>query len=401
MKKIVAAANVKDHGQKLNRWLDFIESDAEVILFRVPTGANAYKMFETLNDRGLRTTQADLVKTFLFGQADDRWAEAQTSWSGMLSTLSSLQGDDDDETDDEKVDLTVIFLRAALMCKQGFLTSGDVYEAIQTIVRGPTTAVTLMKDFERLARVYEATFYQDHEKWKPYPDAMRCAIQTVNDFNIKPLRPALLAIAAEFQAEEASKSFVWFASIGVRLLITIGTRTGSVEQTFAALAHKVCLGELKSAAEVKTFLADLIPTNAQFKQAFLTATVTSGPHARYYLRALENVARKGQQPWWVPNQDKEAMTLEHVLPLRPGDNWPQFTEDEVKAFAKRIGNLCLLPKTVNADLKNANQETKFAIYKETPYALTSQIAEAEIWNVDAICKRQVGLADLALKAWPL
>ena len=50
----------------------FSEHRAIVILLKVPTEANAYKMFETLNDRGLRTSQADLVKNYLFGESGDR-----------------------------------------------------------------------------------------------------------------------------------------------------------------------------------------------------------------------------------------------------------------------------------------------------------------------------------------
>jgi uncharacterized protein with ParB-like and HNH nuclease domain len=49
-----------------------------VVLVRVPSGANAYKMFETLNDRGLRTSQADLIKNYLFGRGGARLPEVQT-----------------------------------------------------------------------------------------------------------------------------------------------------------------------------------------------------------------------------------------------------------------------------------------------------------------------------------
>jgi len=398
--KIVSPASKQAHGDTLTKWIDFIESDAEVILFRVPTEANAYKMFETLNDRGLRTTQADLVKNYLFSKADARYPEAQNSWSMMAGALSSLQGDSDDDND-QKEDITVIFMRAALMCRHGHLTKGQVYEVVQGLAKGPQTVVSLLKELEELAKVYEATFYQDHEKWRACPDAMRHAIQTINEFDIKPFRPALLSIASRFDHAEAAKSFTWFVSLGVRLLITTGTRSGSVEQTFAELAKRIYMLEIKTTSEIKVFMGSLIPTNDQFQQAFQVATVTSGTHARYYLRAMEKAARDAKEPWWVPNEDRESMTLEHVLPLKPENNWPQFSEDEVKMYAKRIGNLCLLPKTINSDLKSSDQKAKYAIYKDASYLLTSQIADATEWNVSAICLRQTGLTKLALKAWPL
>ena len=73
--KIVAPYDENSHGDLLNKWVTFIEDRALVVLLRVPDSVNAYKMFETLNDRGLRTSQADLIKNYLFGRAGDRLGE--------------------------------------------------------------------------------------------------------------------------------------------------------------------------------------------------------------------------------------------------------------------------------------------------------------------------------------
>jgi uncharacterized protein with ParB-like and HNH nuclease domain len=76
-------------------------------------------MFETLNDRGLRTNQADLVKNYLFQQSDNRITEAQQKWTRMRSTLESL----------EEEGIIVTFLRQAMIAIRGHLRENDVYEA--------------------------------------------------------------------------------------------------------------------------------------------------------------------------------------------------------------------------------------------------------------------------------
>ncbi|MGA2678332.1 MAG: DUF262 domain-containing HNH endonuclease family protein [Sedimentisphaerales bacterium] len=396
VKKIIAPANPKNYGDELNKWIDFIVSNAEVILLRVPTGANAYKMFETLNDRGLKTSQADLVKNYLFGAAGGRYQEAQNAWSSMIGALSTLQGEDD-----EKEDITVIFLRSALMAIQGFLRKNEVYEAVQGLAKGPQTVITLLKNLEELAKVYAATFYQDHERWNKCPDSLKHAIQTINDFDIKPFRHAILSVAAKFEPKEITEVFQMFVSLGVRLLVASSTRSGNIEDNMARVAHKIFKGDIKTKKEVYKEIAGIIPSDEQFNQAFQAATVSKAQFARYYLRAMESVAQSKSEPWYVPNSDKELMTLEHVLPEEPGNNWPQFTEEEVEAYCKRIGNLCLLPKKPNNDLRSANQKEKFAVYKGCPYTLTSQIANVPKWTKDTIIQRQKTLADLAMKAWPL
>ena len=50
VRKIVSPLDAKEHGDRLNSWVSFIEHRAVVVLLRVPDDANAYRMFETLND---------------------------------------------------------------------------------------------------------------------------------------------------------------------------------------------------------------------------------------------------------------------------------------------------------------------------------------------------------------
>src|SRR5260221_10214865 len=102
----------------------------------------------------------------------------------------------------------------------------------------------------------------------------------------------------------------------------------------------------------------------QYTLTFQSSTVSKAPLARYYLRSMEQVGHNPKQAWYVPNEDKESMTLEHVLPEKPEGNWPGFSEEEVDAYARRLGNMCLLPKKTNSDLKSADERTKFAIYKD-------------------------------------
>ena len=78
----------------LNAWISFIEESAQVIVLKVSDDLNAYVMFETLNDRGLRVSQSDLVKNYLFSQATNRIAEAQERWASMNGALETLEDDE-------------------------------------------------------------------------------------------------------------------------------------------------------------------------------------------------------------------------------------------------------------------------------------------------------------------
>jgi hypothetical protein len=396
IRHIVSTFDPKDHGDALNKWIRFVEHGAQVILLKVPTDVNAYKMFETLNDRGLKTSQADLIKNYLFGQSGTtRIMEAQQKWALMRGTLESLDEDD----------ITVTFLRHALIALRGFLREGEVYEAVQAIAKGPQTSLQFLTNLEKLANTYVAIFNPEHEKWNTYPDSMRRAIQTLNLLNIRPFRPLMLAVASKFAPKEANEAFRLFITWGVRLIIASSTRSGSVELPIAAAANKIFSGDDKTqitqASALRKELSGVIPVDEQFRQAFEVATVSKASLARYYLRSLEMAAKNESNPWFIPNDDRGAINLEHVLPERPEGNWEQFDEESVRVYVKKLGNLALLLAKNNSDLKSSDFETKKAIYKDSPYKLTKQISTISDWSPSAISERQKELAKLALRVWPL
>lgn len=389
--RIVAGFDKKDHGDTLNRWIQFLEHGAQVILLKVPTVANAYKMFETLNDRGLKTSQADLVKNYLFGQAEERLAEVQQKWTRMKSTLESLEEDD----------ITVTFLRQAMIAIRGHLRESEVYEKVQERVRGPQSAAQFLSQLETMAQTYVAIFNPEHERWNTYPDTVRRAIQALNLLNIKGIRPLMLAVASQFQPREAGEAFRMFISWSVRFVITSTTSRGSIDEVLGNAAHMVFNGEIPNATIIRKTVSHIIPLDEDFKKSFEVASVSKAHFARYYLRSLEMAAKGEATPWFIPNDDKQVINLEHILPQSPQGNWPWFSDDDVKVYSRRIGNLALLLAKTNADLQSEEFPKKSAVYRDSPYELTRMVAKNTEWTKDDIINRQKVLAELALKAWPL
>ena len=391
VRNVVATLDPKDHGDILNNWVSFLEKSAVVVLVRVPTGANAYKMFETLNDRGLRTSQADLIKNHLFGRSGSRFQEVQSRWAFMRGQLEAL----------EESDITVIFLRHALTAIRGFVRDAAVYDTVVERVKSEQSAVTFCSEVEAAANAYVAIFNPEHEKWNDYPDAARRAIEVMNLFDVKPLRPLLLAVAARMPQKEAAKTLEFLVSFVIRVVVAGSTRTGSFEETVAALAHEVFSGKVTTRDNVKNALVNVTPTDGIFQVEFETFRVPTAKYARYYLRSLEMAAKAEPEPWFMPTNDRAIINLEHILPRKPEGNWPQFNSDEVLIYANRLGNQALLRASDNTLLRSDAFPKKKAVFANSPYELTSHIATADNWTPEAIGQRQKALAALALRAWPI
>jgi Protein of unknown function (DUF1524) len=96
-----------------------------------------------------------------------------------------------------------------------------------------------------------------------------------------------------------------------------------------------------------------------------------------------------------------SLTLEHVLPEKPGDNWPQFSNDEKKLYTRRLGNLTLLTHKSNSDLKSGPFAQKRKYYAKSDLKITSSLDTVPEWTSKAIDQRQNAMAESAIKIWRL
>jgi hypothetical protein len=381
----------QDKADVLNDWLDFIEHGASVILVRTDNAAKAFKMFETLNDRGLKTSQADLVKSYLFGEAGDRIAESQARWSSMKDNLEEIADED----------RAINYLRHALIATQQFVRSDEIYETVQSSVRGESNASRFINSLETLSRVYVATFLPSAEFWTGHSAATARALAVFNRFNVKPMRPLVLALANAFSIPEFQKAIHLLASLSVRLVLAGRTRTGTIETTFGEAAVAVFEGAIHDTKGLKQALRPVMISDSDFRQEFSNARVSNASLARYYLQALEAAHADETEPWYIENDDPAVMTLEHVLPQNTNRAWEGIDPDHQKMLVRRLGNLCIMNKSGNEALANKSFAEKRAALSSARYSLTAMIGSYDRWGPEEIADRQLKLADLAVRAWPI
>ena len=385
--KPFSESNRNDH---LNTWIDFIESAAEIIVVTVPDDMNAYTMFETLNDRGLRVSQADLVKNYLFSETGTRIDEAQERWYSMNSTLDAV---DDDE-------ISITFLRHLLISLHGYLREREVLEKVREKVRGRAPAIEFLDTLSATARDYVALLTPTHQKWSGYQPIIKEHIGALLRLRITPFRPLMLAVGRLFAPKEAENAFRHFVFWSVRYLIAGGARSGRVEEALAEAARKVSAADIQTADSLLDELKPVLPSDTEFELAFRSASIANAGLARHYLRALERKAQDLPEPEWVPN-DEAVITLEHVLPQHPGDNWPNIGPAIHSAYHRRLGNMVLLGQTLNRDIGNDSFADKKTAYSQSTYELTKEISSLPHWQPDDIELRQNRLAALAVETWPL
>ncbi|MCI4680246.1 DUF262 domain-containing HNH endonuclease family protein [Rhodoblastus acidophilus] len=393
VRKMVAAFPLNEKASRLYDWIDFLREAAKIIIIMVPGKVgNAFKMFETLNARGMEASQLDILKNFLFDLAKDRLAEVHPRWIQMISTIEGL-GEDG---------LLLKFVRHFWISQHGPTTERDLGSSVEAFVKSERQAAEIITALSSNASDYVAILKpRDHPRWNELSRTAKGSLYTIShELGGEQIRPLILAVARNFPAKEAEKAFEIMVSWSVRFLIAGGGGGGVLDKNYGSRAREITKGELTTAKQLKERMSEVVPNDEVFKRAFSSATVRKNNLARYYLKALELYVKDETRPQLLPNEDTSAVNLEHVLPVTPSEDW-DIEPDIASAYYKRIGNMALLNSRQNVDLGNKSFVEKKPILKISPFILTSEIAKQRTWGPKQIEKRQAELAEFAVKVWPI
>jgi len=390
VRKIASLGAAETAGDRLLDWVDYFQDRARIVAIIVSAEHNAYTLFETLNDRGLDLTRADLIKNHLFSRAGDKLDHVRQEWATMSGTLEAA-GDED---------VTVEFIRHYWMSKFEPVTTKKLYDVFKKKTHAKTAAYDAVHDLAINSKYYAALLNPEAKLWEQYGDTVRDHVTAIRQMGIAVIRPLALAVLRRFPDKEVKTSFRLFVNWSVRLLIAGGHKGGSIESAYSARAIAVESGRLKTAAQLAKDMADIVPTDDVFRSAFASAHVTKANLARYYLRAIEDMLASEPHPELIAQPNAEKVNLEHVLPQNPSSQW-NVDSREAGDLYNRIGNLAILPASVNVEIGNEGFDVKKKAFARSAYKFTSMIADRKSWTEDEINDRQCKLAEEAVRTWPL
>jgi hypothetical protein len=393
VQKVIAQFSKTDKARRLYEWIRFLREHAVVIMIRVPDDTNAYTMFETLNDRGLKASQADILKNFLFAKSQDRLSEVQPRWSSMVRIIDAI-GDED---------LLMSYLRHHWIAQYGPIIQRELAAKVKEKIQGRQQAVDAVIALDEQAIDYAALLTPlEHGGWPDFDQQTRAYIYVVTRIlGIEQIRPLLLAVVRSFHPSEAKWALRMFVSWSVRFLIAGGGGGGVLDRHYGLRAKEVTEGSVTTTAQLNTKMTGVIRSDADFQLAFRNHRVSKNNLARYYLRALELYEQNDPVPELGGIlEDTLVFNLEHIMPQSPSDAW-DVTEETAQAFGRRLGNMVLLNPNVNVKIGNKPFTERKPIYASSPLVLTQEVADYEEWGPIQIDQRQTRLADLAPKIWAL
>jgi hypothetical protein len=367
-----------------------LNSRVLVIRIDVKNDYDAFMLFETLNDRGLELSEADLLKNRLFAVSGERIHEVQANWDLMEHHLGSER--------------LIKFVRHHWFSTRGQVSERGLYPDIKLTITDGETAVAYTNALCEASDLYAALTNSHHNIWSSFPNDQQPALREKID-TIEILRPEQLFIVLLAALEVDRRNFLELT----RMLVTFTFRynticslsPSNILQPFIAAARHIRETERADPAELFTkFLASLYPDDSQFHSAFARKVIRVNSQARYILAQINDFLTNN--PSLRTQLDPFATDLEHILPKRHNRSWETGRRDfpgGADKYVYRLGNMTLIAARLNRDLGNANFATKKKVYAQDKLEITRRVLDAEKWTHEEIKNRQNWLASLACKIW--
>lgn len=421
-----------------------LTNNVEVIRLDIAEAKDAYKLFETINNRGLKLSATDIVKNFLLGHASllgsDILAQVKKDWTRVIVSLDHIPGSSDR------------FLRHFLMgTLRTKVPASLLVEELKNYYYANVREAVRLTDhrarMERIGKTIEPDMAdaddEEASETATKPESYRKESIGILDFSAA-LRNAAEVYAKIIEAKtgdtgvdrhlrnlrriEATPAYTFLLNLFQRTDVSTGDikkilfvlesfilrrqiceyRTAELDDIFS---HLVGVASADIVANVREELKEHTPGDEEFKERFIVQNHKRGDdRAKYILEQIE-LHMLGNTSEFSVNSGTEVH-LEHIIPQtiktkkakHEFGDWITYLGDRAledhSRYLYRIGNLTILDYALNIKAQNNPFAAKLDAYKDSAFKLNSTIRDTyPDFRYEQVEERSRSLADLALEIW--
>lgn len=366
----------------------FLKNHVYVLLLTVADEADAYMIFETLNDRGRGLSTMDLLKNHIFDKAGRNLDTVKAHWTVLRDNLSDIDPNDR-------------FLYHYWTSLHGRTSKPQLFRLMRKYITSPKTAVEFSKNLSEASKLYAALSSSSSPYWGEYDQNTRDNLEVLNLLDAQQALPILIAAAQEFEPSEFSKLTYILVVMAVRYNLIGELRTGVLANYYADIPKKIRTGTLTKSAKVFREIKPIYPSDEEFEQAFADKVLRDAKKARFLLIEIEKYI-SGSKLQVV--RDTRKINIEHILPRNPSQEWADtlksIDNDDIQKYTYRLGNLALVSAAPNKGMGSKGFDVKKrGIYRKEDLYFTHLIDQYPTWLKNDIEDRQIKLAQVAVKVW--
>ncbi len=377
-----------DTGRQYAEFITYIVDHLYFTIIKVSNEMNAFRVFETLNARGVQLSSADLLKNYLFSLVDNtadhpgRIATLEEKWFSLTKNIQAEKLPD--------------FIRYYWNSKYKTVRANDLFKAIRGKIKSATDVFTIVTEMNSYSDVFMALRNADDELWhgeREISDNIRLLIL----FGLKQPFSLLMSAYKSLDIRDFNKLLKDIIVISFRYSVICGKNPNDIERVYNNIAIQITTEKIYDKKRLKEVYIDDNDFVSAFSHKSFVDSSRNNKIIRYILGKIERFIGGTRDVNWDSNID----TIEHILPQNPDESWGD-NDYNFDNLIYRIGNLCLLEKIYNQKLQNKSYAEKVTLYDKSTFVSTKKIHETyHEWNEASINRRQQKMSGYAKSIWKI
>lgn len=378
--------------EEMTNLAQFLVTRCFLVVVSTPDLDSAYRIFSVMNSRGLDLSATDILKAQIIGGIPD---EEKPAYTNVWETTEEDLGRD--SFADLFGHIRMIFRKAK---PQGTL----LREFEEHVLKGRSSKVLIDEVLKPYAQTYEELIDASYTSTEGAGSVNR-HLRWLNRLEFSDWLPPALAFA-EKNRNSTEKMTRFFADLE-RLAYSMLVRRCGVNdriERFSRLTRKIEDGvDLDKPESALQLTASERAATLKVLDGPIYESLSARARSSILLR-LDDLMSGGGATYDYP-----TISVEHVLPQNPGlaSQWLSWFPDveDRQSWTHRIGNLALLTRKKNSWASNYDLEKKKTAYFSTggisPFPLTTQVLQHEIWTPAIVQARQTEMLDKFRDHWRL
>lgn len=388
----------ENKGAEIARFVESIVDNLFFTVITVTNELNAYKVFETLNARGVKLSSTDLLKNYLFSIVDNpdvddfnsEVKELDDRWNKILDRLGNNNISD--------------YLRVFWLSKYDFVRHMNLFKTIRSKIKSREDVFKLISDMDQNLDSYLLCVSPEQESLSSSNKLEIELSKLLKLFRIKQHYPLVMSAKRRLTEQEFQKTLSYLLVIVFRYTVIGNQPSGDPEKTYFTTAKNIELGILKNALDVARALQNYYLPDKLFSSLFenkviITTDSKNNKIARYIYSEIEKRITGIKS-----DINDDSITIEHILPQNPNDAWSSIGTYDREKYIYHVGNMMLLEKALNKNAENKSFDEKKVLYGKSKFRQVSELLDSlgtnnDSWDVKNIEKRANLLSKHASQIW--
>lgn len=370
-------------------YAQFIETIVENLYFtiiKVNDEMNAFRVFETLNARGVQLSSADLLKNYLFSLVDntsehpERVNILEEKWTKLTTNVRAEKLPD--------------FIRYYWNSKNKTVRSNDLFKVLRNNIKEDRSVFELINDMLAYSDIYMALKNESDDLWNER-DKVQEYVSLLNIFNLKQPISMLMAAYKHLSNEDFERVLCDAIVVSFRYNVICGKNPNDIEKVFNDIAIKISNNNTYD----KNLLSKIYVNDNEFTVSFINKVFTENARNNKIIKYILGKYERFKGGLRDVSIVSELDTIEHIYPQHPNEEW---NDDNLDSLIYRLGNMCLLEKKLNNNIGNKRYAEKVEVLNQSTFITTNSISsEYPEWVQQSIVDRQKQMAKCAKTIWKI